>query len=207
MKYETVWSAVDNLAESLGLTVSGLAKKSGLDSTTFNKSKRIRPDGNKRWPSLDSINKVLEYCNITFEEFYNYGNNYDGHSNVQTIPFARLSNCLISIMPDGNAPDTSQWEKMAFPIRMNGAYALEVDTTEYDPTYKKGTTILVQKNSKIRHGDRIAIFMNDGNKILAEFAFRKSQTIELHSLANHSDILSVKIDDIAFINRIAWASQ
>ena len=96
MKYETIWSAVDNLAKSLGMTASGLAKKSGLDSTTFNRSKRIRPDGKKRWPSLDSINKVLEYCNISFEEFYNYGDNYDGHSNIQTIPFARLSDNSIA---------------------------------------------------------------------------------------------------------------
>ena len=66
MKYETVWCAVDNLAKSLGLSPSGLAKKSGLDATTFNKSKRKRPDGKNRWPSLDSLNKVLEFCNLSF---------------------------------------------------------------------------------------------------------------------------------------------
>ena len=73
MKYEQVWDAVDKLARAHGLSPSGLAKKAGLDATTFNKSKRIRPDGKKRWPSLDSINKILDACNVTFEQFYKIG--------------------------------------------------------------------------------------------------------------------------------------
>ena len=207
MKYETIWSAVDNLAKALSMTPSGLAKKSGLDSTTFNRSKRIRPDGKKRWPSLDSINKVLEYCNISFEEFYNYGDNYDGHSNIQTIPFARLSNNVIPSYQEDNAPDTTNWESIAFPIGTNSAYALEIDTVEYEPVYKKGSTVLLLKNSEIRHGDRIAVFFNDGSKVLAEFMHRKPQTIELLSLKKSENEISVKIDDIAYINRIVWVSQ
>ena len=207
MKYETIWSAVDNLAKALSMTPSGLAKKSGLDSTTFNRSKRIRPDGKKRWPSLDSINKVLEYCNISFEEFYNYGDNYDGHSNIQTIPFARLSNNVIPSYQEDNAPDTTNWESIAFTIRTNSAYALEIDTNEYEPVYKKGSTVLLLKNSEIRHGDRIAVFFNDGSKVLAEFMHRKPQTIELLSLKKSENEISVKIDDIAYINRIVWVSQ
>ncbi len=207
MKYETIWSAVDNLAKSLGMTTSGLAKKSGLDSTTFNRSKRIRPDGKKRWPSLDSLNKVLEFCNISFEEFYNYGDNYDGHSNIKTIPFTLLSDNIIATCADENAPDTSEWETIAFPIGTNSAYILEIDTNDYEAIYKKGTTILLLKNSEIRHGDRIAVFMNDGTKILAEFIHRKAQTIELMSLKNTENNISVRIDDILFINRIAWVSQ
>ena len=61
MKYEQIWNAVDKLAKSKGLSPSGLAKLAGLDATTFNKSKRTRPDGNKRWPSMESINKILYF--------------------------------------------------------------------------------------------------------------------------------------------------
>ena len=70
MQYEQVWDAVDKLAKLHGLSPSGLAKKAGLDATTFNKSKRTRNNGKQRWPSLDSINKILEACNISFEQFY-----------------------------------------------------------------------------------------------------------------------------------------
>ena len=58
LSHKEIWSAIDNLAESKGLSVSALAMKAGLDSTIFNKSKRISKEGRKRWPSTESINKI-----------------------------------------------------------------------------------------------------------------------------------------------------
>ena len=48
-----IWNALDRLAARAGLSASGLAKKAGLDPTTFNKSKRITPEGRPRWPSTE----------------------------------------------------------------------------------------------------------------------------------------------------------
>ncbi|MGE3157114.1 MAG: helix-turn-helix transcriptional regulator, partial [Xanthobacteraceae bacterium] len=45
LSHSQIWTALDRLAARAGLSPSGLAKKSGLDPTTFNKSKRITPDG------------------------------------------------------------------------------------------------------------------------------------------------------------------
>ena len=60
MKHEDVWRAIDTLAAENGLSASGLAKRSGLDATTFNPSKRRMPDGRARWPSTESVSKVLD---------------------------------------------------------------------------------------------------------------------------------------------------
>ncbi len=54
---------------AIGLSASGLAKKSGLDATSFNKSKRVAPDGHLRWPSTESVAKVLEATGATVDEF------------------------------------------------------------------------------------------------------------------------------------------
>jgi phage repressor protein C with HTH and peptisase S24 domain len=35
LTHEQIWNALDRLAERAGLSASGLAKKSGLDPTTF----------------------------------------------------------------------------------------------------------------------------------------------------------------------------
>ena len=59
LTHEQVWSALDRLAERAGLTTSALAKRAGLDPTTFNKSKRITPEGRERWPSTESVAKSL----------------------------------------------------------------------------------------------------------------------------------------------------
>ena len=45
LTHAQIWGALDRLAARAGLSASGLAKKAGLDPTTFNKSKRITPDG------------------------------------------------------------------------------------------------------------------------------------------------------------------
>src|SRR3977135_88964 len=64
-----VWTALDRLAERAGLSPSGLAKRSGLDPTTFNKSKRITADGRERWPSTESLAKALAATNSSIETF------------------------------------------------------------------------------------------------------------------------------------------
>src|SRR5690606_18980330 len=55
LTHSRIWTAIDSLAQSNGLSASGLAKRAGLDPTTFNKSKRVAPDGRPRWPSTESL--------------------------------------------------------------------------------------------------------------------------------------------------------
>ena len=69
MKHQALWHAIEKLAHSHGLTCSGLAKLSGLDATTFNKSKQFSPDGTPRWPSCNTIAKIIQATNITILDF------------------------------------------------------------------------------------------------------------------------------------------
>lgn len=59
LSHDDIWTAIDRLAASNGYSPSGLAKRAGLDPTSFNKSKRVSPDGKLRWPSTESISKIL----------------------------------------------------------------------------------------------------------------------------------------------------
>src|SRR6266849_10213868 len=69
LTHDQVWTALDRLAERAGLSASGLARKSGLDPTTFNKSKRITADGRERWPSTESVAKALAATGATLDQF------------------------------------------------------------------------------------------------------------------------------------------
>ena len=64
-----VWRGIDRLAEKHGMSASALARRAGLDPTTFNKSKRTMREGKPRWPSTETIAKVLEATGETFAEF------------------------------------------------------------------------------------------------------------------------------------------
>ena len=68
--HEEIWNGIDKLAEEHGYSPSGLAKKAGLDPTSFNKSKRVSPDGKPRWPSTESLSKVLAATDSTMMEFF-----------------------------------------------------------------------------------------------------------------------------------------
>src|SRR3954453_4123604 len=84
-----IWTALDRLAERSGLSASGLAKKSGLDPTTFNKSKRITPEGRERWPSTESVAKALAATNVSIDTFVQLIE--DVPRTVQSVPLLGLA--------------------------------------------------------------------------------------------------------------------
>ena len=69
LSHDQIWGAIDRLAERHELTPSGLARRAGLDPTSFNKSKRLSADGRLRWPSTESIAKVLDATGASVEQF------------------------------------------------------------------------------------------------------------------------------------------
>src|SRR6266852_1802762 len=69
LTHAQIWMAIDRLAARARLSASGLAKRAGLDPTTFNKSKRITPDGRARWPSTESVAKSLAATGVSAEAF------------------------------------------------------------------------------------------------------------------------------------------
>ena len=72
MTHYQVWHAIDMFAREKGFSNSGLAKHSGLDPTTFNKSKRISPYGQPRWPTMLSIAKILQSTNSVPLDFFKF---------------------------------------------------------------------------------------------------------------------------------------
>ncbi|MDD4556769.1 MAG: hypothetical protein PHE89_05550 [Alphaproteobacteria bacterium] len=202
MNHEKIWDAVDNLAKANGLSASGLAKKAGLDSTTFNKSKRTRPDGKKRFPSLDSIQKIIESCHISFEEFYNLGKTSSPKSLAHNIPYVELSKL------EENAElleDKTYLKKIKFPDSKDKLYAIEIDCETL--IYDIGSILILSQNSETRRKDRILVKYSDGNIFIGEFIRRTARTIEIIELNDKQKEISLEISKIKEINRILWVSQ
>src|SRR5215475_14442062 len=89
LTHEQIWAALDRLAARAGLSASGLARSSGLDPTTFNKSKRITTDGRERWPSTESLAKALAATNSSIETFVQLIS--DGPLPTATVPMLGLT--------------------------------------------------------------------------------------------------------------------
>ena len=69
MTHNDLWMGIANIAHWKNLSCSGLARMSGLDATTFNKSKRTNRDGSPHWPSTYTIACVLNALHMSLSEF------------------------------------------------------------------------------------------------------------------------------------------
>jgi phage repressor protein C with HTH and peptisase S24 domain len=207
LTHAQIWTALDRLAARAGLSASGLAKRSGLDPTTFNKSKRITPDGRARWPSTESVAKSLAATGVTIEEFVRLisDTRIPDHA-VPLIGFAEAG--AGGYFDDGGFPVGKGWDEIAFPaVEDEHAYALEISGDSMQPAYRDGTVIVVSPAAPIRRGDRVVVKTREGEVMAKELKRKTAKSIELRSLnAEHSD-RTLAAADVLWIARILWASQ
>src|ERR1700694_4270542 len=207
LTHEQIWSALDRLAERAGLSASGLAKKSGLDPTTFNKSKRITTDGRERWPSTESLSKALAATGSglsTFAQFID-----DSARSVQSVPLLGFAEAGSGgYFDDGGFPVGKGWDQVGLPaVNDEHAYALEISGDSMKPAYRDGDVIVVSPATPIRRGDRVVVKTRDGEVMVKELKRRTAKTLELQSLnPNHVD-RTLAAAEIAWIARIVWVSQ
>ena len=208
LTHDQVWTALDRLAARAGLSASGLAKKAGLDPTTFNKSKRVTPDGRERWPSTESLSKSLAATNTSIDTFVELieGPGKGPSRSVPLIGFAEAG--AGGYFDDGGFPVGKGWDEIAtLMVNDEHAYALEVSGDSMRPAYRDGDIILVSPGATIRKGDRVVVKTRDGEVMAKELRRRSSKTVELASLnPNHRD-RTFAAKDIEWMARILWASQ
>lgn len=207
LSHDQIWSALDRLAERSGLSPSGLAKRAGLDATTFNKSKRITNDGRTRWPSTESVSKALEATGVSIDSFVQL---IDGVTRtVQSVPLLGFAQAGTGgYFDDGGFPTGKGWDEVGLPsVNDEHAYALEISGDSMKPAYRDGDVIVVSPGAQIRKGDRVVVKTTGGEVMVKELKRRTTKLIELQSLnPNHVD-RTLAAGDIEWIARIVWASQ
>ena len=67
--HQQIWDAIEALARSRGWSLSRLAVRAGLDPTALNRSKRCGFDGKPRWPSTETLAKLLAATETTLGAF------------------------------------------------------------------------------------------------------------------------------------------
>lgn len=208
LTHAQIWTALDRLAARAGLSASGLAKRAGLDPTTFNKSKRITPDGRARWPSTESVAKSLAATGVTVEEFVKLITDARG-ATEQAVPLIGFAEAGAGgFFDDGGFPVGKGWDEIPFPaVEDEHAYALEISGDSMQPAYRDGTVIVVSPAAPIRRGDRVVVKTKDGEVMAKELKRKTAKTLELRSLnPEHSDRM-LSADDVLWVARIVWASQ
>jgi len=207
LTHSQVWTALDRLAERAGMSPSGLAKRSGLDPTTFNKSKRITADGRERWPSTESVSKALAATNSSIDTFVQLIG--DGARSLQSVPLLGLAQAGSgSFFDESGFPAGRGWDEVALPAAGDEhVYALEISGDAMKPAYRDGDIIVVSPGTPIRRGDRVVLKTSDGEVMVKELKRRTTRTLELASLNPTQADRTIDADDVTWIARIVWASQ
>ena len=208
LTHAQIWTALDRLAARAGLSPSGLAKKSGLDPTTFNKSKRITPDNRQRWPSTESVAKALAATGTGVETFVQLIED-TGRAATQAVPLIGFAEAGAGgYFDDGGYPVGKGWDEIPFPaVKDENAYALEISGNSMEPAYRDGAVIIVSPAASVRRGDRVVVKTKDGEVMVKELKRRTAKSIELRSVNPEHKERTLSLREVLWIARIVWASQ
>lgn len=204
--HRDIWAALDRLAVHLSTSPSGLAKQAGLDPTTFNKSKR--QSGSKdRWPSTESLSKVLATVGMSFEDFARFADNAPHHG--PAIPVIGLAQAGDEgFFDDSGFPKGGGWDDVRVPgLQSGGVYALQIAGDSMSPVLRAGDKILVAPNESVRKGDRVVVKTIDGEIMAKELFKQTTHKIELISLNPEYDDRILSKRDVQWMARIVWVSQ
>jgi phage repressor protein C with HTH and peptisase S24 domain len=215
LSHDRVWAAIDALAERYSLSASGLAKRAGLDSTAFNKSKRQSVDGRPRWPSTESLSKVMEATGASLDEFMLLVKGIRAAASDRlpaqgsTVPLLGFAQAGAGgFFDDAGFPAGQGWDVVDIPAgSREGAYALQVQGDSMLPLYRDGDRLVVDPTAGVRRGDRVVV-KTQGGEVMAKVLERQTtRSIELVSLNPEHPVRTIPMAEVEWVARIVWASQ
>lgn len=211
LSHGEIWRAIDALAERFDMTPSAMARMAGLDPTSFNRSKRgsVETDGRARWPSTESLAKLLEATGVNFSEFA---------ALTEQAPVrvpGRRSAPLIALelagregfFDEAGMPVGGGWDEAPAPDLGEGLFALEVTGSALAPVYRDGDRLLVSPTASPRKGDRVVARTIAGEVLVRELGRVTARTVELLSFSGSGEDRLLTRDEVAWIARIVWVSQ
>jgi phage repressor protein C with HTH and peptisase S24 domain len=209
LEHEAVWRAIDRLAARYNLSPSGLARQAGLDPTTFNKSKRITKEGKQRWPSTESLAKVLNATGASLSEFIALVEDDAHPSSFRRLPKLRFAMAAQPGYFDNEGrPIRAHWEEASFPgVSDPHAFALEISGDGLLPVYRSGDLVVVSPSAEIKPGDRVLLRSLQGEMLIAELLDHTGGTLRVKSLSREHVVRELPRSQVQWVSRISWSGH
>lgn len=209
LSHAQLWKAIDGLARREGLSASGLARRAGLDATSFNPSKRFGPGDppRPRWPSTESLTRILEATGITLGDFADLA--HDAPERLATVPMLGLAQAgEDGFFDDAGLPVGDGWEQTELPRPRETLLSLRINGDSMVPLYREGDRVIVDREaSDVRRGDRVVVRTAGGETLAKEVADLTPRTVTLASVNPAYEPRTVERRDILWMGRILWVSQ
>ncbi len=213
LTHQDIWAALDALAVRFSMSPSAMARAAGLDPTTFNKSKRAAADGKARWPSTESLSKVLAALGISFEDFAalaaksragRFG--MDMGANIPLIDMSQAGQD--GYFDETGNPVGENWDEIRLPgLRDNHAFALQIPDDFLAPFLRAGDRLVVSPAAAIKRGDRVVVKLGSGEVLAKTFKSMSASKVELCAFNPQYPDRTLALKDIQWMARIVWISQ
>lgn len=209
LSHGQLWKAIDRLARREGLSASALARRAGLDATSFNPSKRFGPGDppRPRWPSTESLTRILNATGLSLGEFAELAR--DAPERSSTVPMLGMAQAgQDGFFDDAGLPVGDGWEQTELPRPKETLLSLRVTGDSMAPVYREGDRIIVDREaSDIRKGDRVVVRTTGGETLAKEVAGLTAKAVTLASINPAYEPRVVARRDIVWMGRILWVSQ
>lgn len=190
IKHDSLWMAIDRLAEQKGVSVSALAKRAGLDPTSFSPSKRTL-HGRPRWPSTESLVQLFRAVGIDFHEFLALAEK--GKRRKSKIP---------SLMGGSMA---------VISFNDPALRALVVEKKHQPCLYPVRTVLILHTEAKPRRGDPVVVQQGSGRIRIGLLHNESQKALDLAGTPNKTGkkpaVERINRDDVVRCLPIVWASQ
>lgn len=208
LSHATVWKGLDALAKRESTTPSGLARRAGLDPTSFNPSKRFvsgqppRP----RWPSTQSLMQVLNATGLSLAEFAILAEDEGPEPSLPVLGLAKAGE--EGFFDDSGLPLSADWDRTTLPRQRDTLFSLEIEGDSMVPLYRAGDRVIVDlEQTQVRRGDRIAIRTRNGETLAKELGSASADRLTLFSINPDYPPREIQRADVLWIARIIWVSQ
>lgn len=209
LSHAKLWKAVDALARREGLTPSGLARRAGLDATSFNPSKRFGPGDppRPRWPSTESMTMVLQATGLSLSEFAVLAE--DALEAPTSVPLLGLAKAgQDGFFDDAGLPVGEGWDQTDLPRAKDTLFSLQITGDSMSPLYREGDRVIVdQEATQVRRGDRVVARLTSGETVAKEVTSLTSRAVTLASINPDYPPRIVPRREIEWMARILWVSQ
>lgn len=197
--HDRLWAAIDAIAVRHGLSPSGLARRAGLDATAFNKSKRFTSDGRPRWPSTESIAKILGATGCDLVELVGL---IDARASRRREPPPAALDGVTGFA--GFHEEARPGERDAAAAEMRRS--IEVADDAMLPVYRKGDVLIVATDVVVEPGDRVVLTVDAGPLEARVYLGRDDGGLVFAPLAGGERAV-IDADRVGSLARILWVSQ
>ncbi len=209
LSHAQLWTAIDGLARREGLSVSALARRAGLDATSFNPSKRFGPGDppRPRWPSTESLTRILAATGVSLGEFATLAR--DATERPSTVPMLGMAQAgQDGFFDDAGLPIGEGWEQTELPRPRDSLLSLRITGDSMAPLYREGDRLIVDREATVvRKGDRVVVRTVGGETLAKQVAELTAHAVTLASVNPAYPPRKVARADIVWMGRILWVSQ